>query len=46
MAVVYMSIAGGSIDLWCKVETEEQGWVIANELNKTGEGFIWWVEEL
>ena len=45
MLVVYMCEVGGTIDLWCEVETEEQGWAIANEMNKKQDGFIYWVEE-
>lgn len=45
MLVVYMCEVGGTIDLWCEVETEEAGWEIANEMNKKQDGFIYWVEE-
>lgn len=45
MLVVYMCEVGGTIELWCEVETEDAGWEIANEMNKKQDGFIYWVEE-
>lgn len=45
MAVVYTNNEVPSIEILCKVETEAEGWAIANAKNAENDGFTYWVEE-
>lgn len=43
-AVVYTNEYAMEIAVYCEVETEQAGWELANELNKKGDGYTYWVE--
>ena len=43
-AVVYINEYTMEIAVYCEVETEQAGWELANELNKKGDGYTYWVE--